>query len=151
MPLGAAISLGVIVVGAIGLILLSLRSDLKRKYMRNGEVALGSLRSSESITVDVALPTSQARQKAEDVIRVICAHDPVVVEGNVVVAWTDAPLLGFGWAPQQVAVQVVPLSEERTRLLCYSRPRFALTVRDLGRGRRIRQEFAFLLQTRGGQ
>lgn len=147
MPTGALVLVIIVVAAAPALLVARTRSDLRRRYERTGSVSLTGWSGSPAISVDLELPRQEARRLACAAVRTTAECDQVVDTDEVIVGWQQVPLLGLGWAPQQVAVQIVPLGENRTRLVCFSRPRFAIALSDGGRSRRVVNSLAAFVRT----
>jgi len=141
VPLGPAVAIVVMLLlaGALGFAVF--RSDLKREFLTKHSPSLDG-RNTSSVPVDLPIPAPEAMRIAQDALLTTCGHGPIEVVGGVTLGWTDAAFLGIGWAPQQVAIRVDPLSESQSRLTCMSRPRYKMTVSDIGRSHRMAEEIA---------
>jgi hypothetical protein len=140
---GPIVAIACILSVAALVIVLTVRSDRKRA----GRIGIDWVgkpgRLTACVSVSVVSTKEAAIQAALEALRKICACD-VMQCANGVVGWTDVhPITGwfFGWAPQELAIEVRVATGGNVELLCCSRPRFAIAVSDLGR----HQEVAFQL------
>lgn len=149
MPLGAAILLVAMLLGALILVASVILSDRKRSVHRSK----GSLswvgqegRCTTCLLVDIPAQnvTEDAATLSMAAITAIGGSDVRIVEG-VAEGWLQpASPAGwfFGWAPQQMAVAIEPLAGETLRFICCSRPRFGTALSDGGRHRKVATDLA---------
>lgn len=100
-------------------------------------------RCSTCIAVPMQLDRTTALGVAKEVLAGMVGLSEVAMwDEQTVTAFTPTPLLGLGWAPQQLSIVVEPVAEGATRLTCCSRPRYATALNDAGRSVKTATELA---------
>jgi hypothetical protein len=149
-PLPVIIFLAVAACGAVVVVALTVRSDRSRGSLSGGPVDVGWVgqpgRCTTCVPVDAPLDLDGPARLliAQQAMSRVGGTD-VVVAGDVVIGWTPvAPLTGwfFGWAPQQLAVQVREAEGGTVQFLCCSRARFGIALSDWGRSRQMASKLA---------
>jgi hypothetical protein len=145
MPVGAAILLGCVVLASLVAIVVICRSDRRRLLgaAHGSRASVTSGRCSTCVAVPTQLDRAAALGVAKEVlVDMVGLSEVAMWDEQTVTAFTPTPLLGLGWAPQQLSIVVEPVAVGATRLICCSRPRHATALNDAGRSDQTARELA---------
>ncbi|HEV3268952.1 MAG TPA: hypothetical protein VGZ68_11185 [Acidimicrobiales bacterium] len=146
MPTGAIILFAAVFAIALAVATTVILSDRKRRNSKSGAEFDWIVNGGSGVTcIKVVGPLAGGATEAVNIAeRAISNVGGVNLEivGNVVVGWSPVPVLGLGWAPQQIVVKLEPDEDISSAFKCCCRPRFGTAIYDAGQSRRLAERLA---------